>query len=54
MTQSESSGIKLTNNEIKDIIKAIKSLENRDILLKGTTEKAEKSNSRFSWTINES
>ena len=29
----------LTNNEIKDIIKIIKSLENREILLKGTTRK---------------
>ena len=33
------SGITLTNNEIKDIIKLIKSLENRRILLKGTTRK---------------
>ena len=33
------SGITLTNNEIKDIIKVIKSLENREILLKGTTTK---------------
>ena len=32
-------GITLTNNEIKDIIKVIKSLENRGILLKGTTRK---------------
>ena len=30
-------GIALTNNEIKDIIKVIKSSENRGILLKGTT-----------------
>ena len=29
----------LTNNEIKDIIKIIKSLENREILLKGATRK---------------
>ena len=36
---SESSGITLINNEIKDIIKVIKSLENRGILLKGTTRK---------------
>ena len=28
-----------TNNEIKDIIKVIRPLENRGILLKGTTEK---------------
>ena len=36
MTGSE---IVLTNNEIKDIVKVIKSLENRGILLKGTTSK---------------
>ena len=33
------SRITLTNNEIQDIIKVIKSLENRGILLKGTTRK---------------
>ena len=33
------SRIALTNNEIKDIIKAIKCLENRGIFLKWTTEK---------------
>ena len=33
------SGIKLRNNEVKDIIKVIKSLENKGILLKVTTEK---------------
>ena len=32
-------GITLTNNEIKDIMKVIKSLENRGILSKGTTRK---------------
>ena len=32
-------GITLTNNEIKYIIKVINSLENRGILLKGTTKK---------------
>ena len=31
--------ITITNNEIKDIMKVIKSLENRGILLKGTTRK---------------
>ena len=31
------SGIILRNNEIEDIMKVIKSLENRRILLKGTT-----------------
>ena len=30
-------GIALTNNEIKDNLKVIKSLENRGILLQGTT-----------------
>ena len=29
----------LTDNEIKDIIKVIKSLENRGILLKGTSKR---------------
>ena len=33
------SGITLTNNEIKDIMKVIKSLANRGILLKGTNRK---------------
>ena len=33
------SGITLEINEIKDIIKIIKSLENKGILLKGTTRK---------------
>ena len=32
-------GITLINNEIKDIMKVIKSLENRGILLKGKYEK---------------
>ena len=36
---SKGSGITLTNNEIKDIMKVIKSLENNGILLKGTTRK---------------
>ena len=34
-----SSGITLTNNEIKDIMKVIKSLENRGILFKITARK---------------
>ena len=38
-TSSKGAGITLTNNEIKDIIKLIKSLENRGILLKETTRK---------------
>ena len=33
------SGITLTNNEIQDIMKVSKSLENRGILLKGTSRK---------------
>ena len=33
-TSSKGSGITLTNNKIKDIMKVIKSLENRGILLK--------------------
>ena len=33
------SGLAITNNEIKDIIKVIRSLENKAILLKGTTKK---------------
>ena len=32
-------GINLTNNETRYIMKVIKSLENRDILIKGTTRK---------------
>ena len=34
------SGITLTTNEIENIIKIMKHLENRGILLKGTTRKA--------------
>ena len=33
------SGISLTNNEIKDIIKSIKNLEKKGVLLRGTSEK---------------
>ena len=33
------SGLTLTNNKIKDITKVIRSIENRSILLKGTTKK---------------
>ena len=36
---SKDSRITLTNNKIKDILKVIKTLENREILLKGTTRK---------------
>ena len=38
-TSRKSSGITLTNNEIKDIMKVIESLERRGILLKGITRK---------------
>ena len=38
-TSSKASGITLTNNEIKDIMKVIKSLENRGILIKRTARK---------------
>ena len=34
------SEITLTNNEIKDTMKVIKSLENRAILMEGTTTKS--------------
>ena len=37
----------LTDNEIKDIIKVIKSLENRGILSKGTTRKITSQEGRF-------
>ena len=39
MTEKIGSGITLTNNEIKYIMKVIKSLENRGVLLKGTATK---------------
>ena len=39
MKKSRGLGITLRNNEIKDIIEAIRSLENRGILLKETTGK---------------
>ena len=38
-TSSKGSGINLTNTEIRDIMKVINYLENRGILLKGTTKK---------------
>ena len=38
-TTSESSGIILTSNETKDIVKVVKSLENRAILLRRTSGK---------------
>ena len=41
------SGITLTNNETKDIIKVIRSLENRRILLKETTRKISCRRGRF-------
>ena len=39
MKEKIGSGTTLTNNEIKDIMKVIKSLENRGILSKETTRK---------------
>ena len=42
------SGKSLTKNEIKDIIKVIKSLENRWMLLKGTTKKIVEKKGDFS------
>ena len=39
ISSSTSSGITLTNKEIKDIIKVNRCLENRGILLKETTQK---------------
>ena len=44
-------GITLTNNEIKDIIKVIRSLENKGILLKGTTEKIISQEGRYLYTF---
>ena len=41
-------GITLTNNEIKDIMKVIKSLENGGISLKGTTTKITSQKRRIS------
>ena len=49
--------VTLPNNEIKDVIKVIKSLGKRRILLKGTIQKGYKSKKRIpqkcSWSINE-
>ena len=39
MSSMTDSGITLTNDEIRDIMRAIKTSENRGILLKGTTRK---------------
>ena len=49
------SGITLRNNDIINIIKVIRSLENRKILLKGTTGKTigHKEIIKFSWSIRE-
>ena len=41
------SGITLTNNEIENIIKIMKYLENRGILLKGTTRKVASQEEQF-------
>ena len=42
-----SSGITLTNNQVKDVIKVIKSLENRGVLLKESTAKIISQKGRF-------
>ena len=50
------SGINLTNNEIKDKMEVIRSLENRKNLTKGTTRKFTLSirrTSQFSYAIND-
>ena len=41
------SGLMLTNNDIKDIVKVIRSLENRGILLKGTSKKISSQERQF-------
>ena len=41
------SGLALTNNEIKDIIKKVKSLENIEIFLKETTRKITSQEGKF-------
>ena len=41
------SGLMLTNNDIKDIVKVIRSLENRGILLKGTSKKISSQEGQF-------
>ena len=41
------SGITLTNKKIKDIMKVIKSLKDRETLLKGTTRKITSQEGRF-------
>ena len=46
-SSSTGSETTLTNNEIKYIIKVIKSIENRAILLKGTTRKIISQERRF-------
>ena len=42
-----SSGITLTNNQVKDVMKVIKSLENRGVLLKESTAKIISQKGRF-------
>ena len=44
---SKGSGLTLPNNEIKDVMRVIKSLENKGILLKGTTRKIISQEKRF-------
>ena len=47
------SGKRLTNNEVKGIIKVIRFLENRGTLLKGTTEKINSKEGELPFTIDE-
>ena len=47
------SGKRLTNNEVKGIIKVISFLENRGTLLKGTTEKNNSKEGELPFTIDE-
>ena len=48
LSKYKCSRITLTNNKIKDVMKVINSLENRGILLKGTTKKNCKPKRRIS------
>ena len=47
LQMSEGSGITLTNNKIRNIMKIIRSLENRGIFFKGTTKKFTTQKGRF-------
>ena len=47
ISSSKVSGITIASNEIKDIMKVIKFLENRGVLIKGTTRKVTRQEGRF-------